>query len=381
MLVSFTFASLLSAGRRDGGGTHVDPTYYNPAIGRCFPTAKAAATFYHVVACGLFGQRASREYCEKHSIDVLGQRDQGEPFSCRDAVIDDDSAGGLLIPADAGHLVFDLAMQYGKFEANALYEPMASVEKDVLVFDDGAAIYLLDELEEMPKESVKFRRVKLTAKRLGAYTGWSAEFEQDVQAWRGERMAELFARALAKKKDHCGFLGDGTKPYGGIIGVLNHADTTLVSMPATKTAFTNVTYDDITNLILAVPPETREEIDRCRFWMHPDIIQHVEGLTYPGVERRILSEERTNGRRIMRGYPVEEVGIYPDDTASGAGQIMMSFGSLYHSAVLGNRMQLRVKISREVKWLQDAVVLGVMARFDAKVYAGRHFAHLKTADE
>lgn len=361
--------------------TRVDLTYHCPERGRRFPSAEAAVRFYHTIACGLFGRKESRDYCEKHDIPVTWERGDDKRLDCRAAVIGDDESGGLLLPPDAGRLIIDLAMQYGKFEANAMVEPMSTNEKPIFVHDDGVQIYFLDELEELTEEEIKFRRVLLTAKRLGAYTAWSAEFEQDVQAWSGEKFVELFARAYAKKKDQCGFVGDGTSSYGGIVGILNHTDTVLNSMPDTKTSFSDLTYDDLIATQLSTPPETREELDRCKWFMHPDQVLHVAGLTYPGKETRILSESRNaRGRFELLGYEIVEVGVYPDEGDDDAGVIMLSFGSLWHSCVVGNRMSLRVKVSNELLWLKDGTALGVMGRFDIKVHTGRHVAHLKTAD-
>jgi HK97 family phage major capsid protein len=360
--------------------TRVDPAYHNPARGRRFPNQRAAADFATFVGAALYRDSECLERCEQRGIPVTYERGDGrmvDVLKTRDHQVGSDKEGGYAVTPDAMSIIWDVADEYGMYN-DALVVPMTSLEKPILMPDDGVEMYFVDELEAAMKSGLTFAKAVLKAKKVGGYAIWSSEFAEDVAAFTGEQLATLFGRAMARKIDSCLFAGDGTKPFGGIIGVINNPDVPLIAQPATKTSINDATADDFLALKYAVPARIRKLKSECAYRIHPDVFHVLEGLK-DGQGRYILSDAKEDAERKLFGYPVKEVESYPDLGEDAAAKPYASFGAIGRSYVVGIRRALRLKRASELMALQDAEMLIAWGRFDVQAFRAANMANLQTA--
>ncbi len=367
-------------GGDDDSRTRRDPGYHNPVRGRRFPNQRAAAAFAYAVGAGIFRDSVCLERCEQMGVPVTYERGNGQTvdvLKTRDLQVTSDQDGGYAVQADAMMVIWDVADEYGAYN-DATVVPMMSLEKTILLPNDGVEMYFVDELSAALKSGVTFSKAVLKAKKVGGYAMWSSEFSEDVAAFAGEQLAALFGTALARKMDRCVFTGDGTGAYGGIVGVLANADIALESMPDTKTSIEDVTADDLLKLKYAVPSRIRKLASECAFYIHPDVFFVIEGLK-DQYDRYILSDAKEGAERRLWGYPVREIESYPDLADDAAGLAFVSFGSLRRSYAVGMRRQLRIRKVSELFALEDAEALIAFARFDAQCFNAGNMANMQTA--
>lgn len=360
----------------------LDPTYYNPARGRRFPNQRAAADFAYVVGAGLYRDSECMAKCEERGIPVTYLKSDGraiDVLKTRDLQVGVDSEGGYAVTPDAMMIIWDVADEFGMY-ADALQVPMTSLERTILLPEDGIDMYFLDELEAATKSGLTFAKAVLKAKKVGGYAVWSGEFAEDVAAFTGEQLVQLFGRALARKIDVCLFAGDGTSQYGGIVGVLHNADTPLVPMPAGKTSMLNATHSDFLSLKYGVPARIRKLGEECAFYINPDAFYIMEDFK-DGVGRPLLTSSPANPtERRLWGHMVKEIHSYPDLSADAAGVPWASFGALRRAYCVGIRRALRIRRASELFALQDAEAIIAFARFDVQAFAAHNVATLVTAE-
>ena len=378
-LVNRQFASV-----KERSDTEVDPRYYNPSRRRMFPNQRSAADFCYQVGAGLFRDSECMTRCEERDIEVTylrgsDERDPVDILQTRDMQVGSDQDGGYAVTLAAQQVIWDIAEEWGDFAGNALVVPMTALEKTLLLPKDGIEMHFMDELEQAVKSGVGFARVVLKAKKVGGYAMWSNEFAEDVAAFIGENLSQLFGQALARKIDHCGFVGDGSSTFGGITGVLHHPGCTLISLPATKTSFSDITTEDVRRLKFTAPAKVRKRRNECAYIIHPDVLQYIDSLVDETDNKILKDRQDGTGYELMK-YRVIESDCYPDTGESDAGKPFISFGSLNRSFALGERRKLRIRKLSEIFALRDADALVAFARFDIQAYMAEYMVNMQTAD-
>ena len=97
-------------------------------------------------------------------------------------------------------------------------------------------------------------------------TKYSNELNEDAVLNIGDDLAGEIAYAFALKEDQCGFLGDGTSTYGGIVGV--------------TTALRNVdaTIANIAGLVVASGTRLRQQLQRIALADFNKVVGHAAGV-------------------------------------------------------------------------------------------------------
>jgi HK97 family phage major capsid protein len=363
----------LDGGEGETALTRFDPGYHNPGQGRRMPNAKAATALAHFVRAVITKNKASVEYLEKLGIDVRTIESVEKAGS-----VHNDELGGYLLPPEFGGVIIGAMPSYGVFAANAEIETMASDKKTFAKDGTDVQVYPLEEHADIDEVDGAYSQVSLEAKTFGAFARWSLDFEDYGLAGQGEAWASRFARAIARKQDQCGFLGDGTKPFANMVGAMNNGDVGLVSLPAGKTAFSDLTHGDIVNVMAAVPDEVYEE-GNCKFYMSNNITWLLAKLV-DGTGRLLYADAREGVTSTIMGEPIVRAAVMPKVSASGAGKKFMLFGDLRRACKLGMRTRMVIAFSPHAYFRQGQHALRVVTRFGVQSTFASSLVALKTAD-
>lgn len=352
----------------------MDSGYYAPNQGRMMPNPLAAKALAHFVHAVVSKKAPSLDFLEKVGIELVKVADD----ETRAGQIHDDELGGYALPPEFGGIIMAAMATYGVFAQHAEPEVMASNKKTFVADETDVQIYALEEGETIPEVDAQLAQRTLEAKLWGAFTRWSADFEEYGLVNVGETWAQRFARAIAKKQDECGFLGDGTSTYNNMVGLLNHADAGLVSLGAGDTAFTDVTYDDIIDLIASVPDEVYAE-GNCRFFFSNNLVWLLAKIK-DGDGRPMFADAREGVSRSILGEPYTPAAVFPRLSASAAGTKFMAYGDLRRAFKMGLRTQMVIAFSPHAYFRQGQNCLRVLSRWGiASAYANA-VSVLKTAD-
>jgi len=364
----------------DGGGnsplTRLDPGYQRlsgPQQHRRYmpnaTAAKAMALFVHAVV--------SKSAKAIEGLEKLGVKLASVSDVERAGEVTDDELGGYLLPPEFGGVIITAMQEYGVAPQYCDVETMASKEKVFAIDGNDVEVQALEEGGAIAEKNAAFAQRTLVAKLFGAFTRWSADFDEYAAANQGEMWTRRFSRAIAKKIDQCVFLGDGTQTYNNLVGIMNDAGATVKSLAAGKVAFSDVGYDDLIGLFASVPDEVYQE-GNCRLFGSANLMWTLKSIK-DGVGRPIFTDARSGSTQIL-GEDYVRTATFPRISQSGAGTKFLGFGDLRRAMKLGIRTRMVLAFSPHAFFTNGQNALRVLARFGNKSSEANAFSLLKTAD-
>jgi HK97 family phage major capsid protein len=289
-------------------------------------------------------------------------------------VTNDNSLGGYLVPEEFAGDIINLVEQYGVFRANARVVSMSSDTRVQPKRSGGITAYFVGEGSPITESTNQFDNVRLTAKKLAVYTRLSSELNEDAAVDLGGWVAAECARAFAQKEDECGFAGDGTSTYGGIVGAraaLRGVDGTASNIAGLAVQATGSTYGA---LVLA---DFRAVVGKLpQFADTANAAWYVSRTFYHTVMAKLADAAGGNtnetiavgGPRepLFMGYPVRISQAMPSTTASA--QVCALLGDLSQGAFFGDRRGIGISLSEHDAFQNDELALRAVERFDINVF-------------
>lgn len=326
-------------------------------------------------AAACMGHRKSQEYCKNNGIQTKAHLETVN------------SSGGFLVPDEFSNSLISLREEYGVFRRNAKLEPMGSDTKRVPIRSATLAAHFVGEATAGTESTQTFQSVALVAKKLMVLTTISNELNEDSLINLGDSVAGEIAYAFALKEDQCGFMGDGTSTYGGIVGAvsaLNNVSSNagVTTLGSSDDLPSEIVIGDFQNMMGSLPAYA--DSPRCKFYMHKSIYSAVcERIIYStgGYSAREASEG-VQGTTFF-GYPVEFVQVMPDNTGGSSAtgldgdqsdqrfRYACLFGDLGMAATFGDRRDNTISFSDSAlnAFEQDEIVVRGTERFDIQVHS------------
>lgn len=286
-------------------------------------------------------------------------------------------SSGFLVPDEFQDDLIDLREKYGVFRQNARIVPMASDTRTDPRRRSGVTAYPVGEDQAGTQSTKNWDRVRLTARKWMVLSKYSNELNEDAVLNIADDLAQEIAYAFAYTEDKCGFIGDGTSTYGGIVGLnnaLKNLSTTaaygdvLGLTIATGTGYTGGSYGAIVlgdfNKVVATLPEYADD---------NNVKWYVSRAFWGGVMQRLAMSaggnrvsEIVEGARVKEfaGYPVQVAQVMPK-VAAGY-QVCALLGDMRLSSSLGTRRNTTISISDVAlnSFEQDEMAVRGTERFD-----------------
>jgi len=287
--------------------------------------------------CKSIGKEEARKYAKslrvKHFFRSIMQGESSIAKGLSAGIGED---GGLLVPAEFTAEVIKLANDYGLARRECRIRQMSGTQRDIPKKHTGSTAYWVNEGGEISESSLKFKLLSLHAKKLAALIPTTNELLADVKINIVSEIAEDAALAISEKEDNALFngTGSGANPF---VGVLNSSDVNVVTMGSGKTAFSDLSFDDLVDLKNAV---ITAALLGAKWYAHRSVIGHVEKMK-DSANQPIWTSAREGKPAYLLGYPVELHDKMP--SASAASTKFLSFGNLRRSVSLGSREDLEVK--------------------------------------
>lgn len=311
---------------------------------------------------------------------VLGRSEEAMRF-CKDNGLiraaqsgDTSSLGGALVPEEFESAVIDLRNTYGVFRANANVVPMNSDTKIRPRRTGGLTAYAVGAGDAITESNKTWDNVSLVAKKWGVLAKYENELGEDAVISIADDLASEIAYAFAKKEDECGFNGDGSSTYHGIVGVtekLKGLSATIANIAGlqvgTGNAYSELTLGDIQGLVGKLPSFARRAGNNkfyCSQQFYANVLQRlaqaVGGVTYAEISGQIA--------QTFFGVPVEIVDVMPSTEANS--QVCLLYGNLAQAAMLGDRRGVSVAMtdSNSTDFASDVMAVRGTTRFDINVH-------------
>lgn len=332
-------------------------------------TAEAARKAYRFgkwLLAGPLGNAEARQYCQENGIPVVIERTQQEGNNV---------TGGFLVPHEFGNDMIDLKEEYGDFRKHTNVVPMAGDTKSEPRRQGGLVFRFVGESEAGTADDLAWGNVLLSAKKGMCLARISSELNEDSLINTADRNFYEMSYAQAVKEDECGFNGDGTSSYGGMVGVrqalkglsgtiANIAGLVVASGTGYATSYNSIVLADLNKVKGRLP---KYAIKRGPKWFMSQTLwaEKIEAIALAG--GGVTSTEIANGAppRLL-GYPVEICQAMP--SVSDVSQVAILFGALDLGSMLGDRRQMAFALSEHSRFANDEIELRGTARFDINVH-------------
>ena len=320
---------------------------------KAFETIEDAYVSGQFLAANIFGNQASQRWLDDHGIKAAHSTG-------------DNSKGGYAVPEPMEQSIIRLVEERGVFRQNAFVYPMSSGSVMIPRRSGGFTSYFVGENKTITTSDLTLNQVKLEAKKLAVLTQISSELSEDAIVALAELVTQEIAYAFADKEDQCGFNGDGTSTYGGIVG-LNSA------LQAGSIQDAIAGNDSALELDLADFEATIGKLPRF-----PGIQPkwYVHSAVYWASMARLLDAAGGNTVQTLAGgpslqflgYPVELVNVMPSTTGTLASTIVAYFGDLPMACTMGNRRGVTVRTDESKYFAEDAIAIRATERFDINIH-------------
>lgn len=296
------------------------------------------------------GNAKAKQWCNENGVQMILSGDEN-------------SKGGYLVPDLLENTLIDLKESYGTFRQYSMQWPMSAPSVRVPRRSSGFTTYFVGEGDDITLSDMAFDEVSLTAKKLAAITRITSELNDDSIISMADIIAREMAYALAVKEDSCGWLGDGSSTYGGIVGVDNALAAGSIVTASGVTTFANVTLAHFEEVVGKLPefPGIRPAwyLHKTAFYATAGRLQNAAGGNN--------TIDLGNGP-VMQflGYPVRFIDTLPSAAATTVK--IAYFGDLSMTATMGTRRGIEIRSDGSVGFISDTIYLRVTERFDINVH-------------
>ena len=319
-------------------------------------------------AAACMGHRKSMDWCSDRGIQTKAHLETVN------------SQGGFLVPDQFSDTLISLREKYGVIRRAAKIEPMTSDTKRIPMRSATLSASFVGEATAGTESTQTFQQVSLVAKKLMVLTTISNELNEDSLINLGDSVAGEIAYAFAKKEDECGFLGDGSSTYGGIVGIANaligvSSNAGINTLGGTDAAVSDIDINDLHELLAKLPAYA--DTPNTKWYMHKSVYSAaVEKFIYAANGASSTELSAGTGAPKLFGYDVEFVSAMPTSaTADGTSatlalRVPILFGDLGMACSFGDRRSNTISFSDSAlnAFEQDEIVVRGTERFDFQVH-------------
>lgn len=298
-----------------------------------------------------------------------------------------DADGGVFLPEVVLNEVLRLVPQYGVIRRLARVVNAGAGTIRIPNLSSGLVAFWVGEGQEIKARKAVFGKVTLDPEKMGLIVPWTTELEEEAGASFLQIVVELIAEAFGLLEDTTGFYGDGTSTYGGITGLATASGVNVLTLPSTKTAFTDVAYDDFVGALGSVPASVRFQ----GTWVfHPDMLTTIAKIKDSDGRPLFLAAGGTIERDTFMGRPVVFSQAMYANSATAVSKVFAFYGDFSKFIIAQGRgmtMDLLTEAtitdvddSGDIRLgAQDMKALRTTQRLDMLVAIGSAFVRMRTA--
>ena len=320
-----------------------------------FPNREDAIAAGQWVLAHVYDRQDAREWCLRKGLQF---RAQAEGVA---------GAGGVLVPDVLEDSIINLREAYGIFRQFAKNRVMSSDHQIVPRQTSDATAAFIAENTAISDSQKAWDSVGLTAKKAGALVRVSSEVSEDAVVSIADEISDGISYQFARLEDLCGFNGDGTAAYGGIVGLRHQFRTAgllfgCISAAAGNEYYWQIDAADIANAMAAITG-----------YAEPGARWYTSHAGWMGCMLRLLmAQSGASAREGMEGakqktffgYPVSISDTFPGAATDCSDICMFLFGDLSQSSSFGDRRGVSIVVDRSRYLEFDQIGIRGIERFD-----------------
>lgn len=299
------------------------------------------------------------------SKEILSQF--GEQLSQSEGV---NTAGGYVVPTPLSNSIIDLRETYGVFRQNVRVMPMSSDTLMIPRRTSGTTAYFVGENSAITESQKAWDGVTLTAKKLASLVTYSSEINEDAIISLADDLAFEIGYGFALKEDQCGFIGDGTSTYGGIVGAAVAINDGTHAAGIATAASGNVSFEtfDLDDFEAAMGKCPQYALPNAKWYISAyGYATSMARLQYAAGGNTVSNIAGSSGQTFL-GYPVVISQVLNSTAGSDVSKIKCLFGDLRLAAKLGDRRMLTIATTNERYFEYDQIAIKGTERLDIVVH-------------
>jgi len=301
----------------------------------------------------------ARQWCQDHGLDIQAAQTGGTV-----------GGGGATVPTILSNRVIDIIEQFGVFRRECTVEPMTSDTQIIPRRTGGLTAYFVGDADATTASTTAWNNVELVAREMSALALVPISLMDDsIMNW-ADRIALEMGRAFAEKEDDCGFNGDGTSTYGGIVGVRtkmvdgNH-DGSYVDATVGDDQFAELLAADLVTVIGTVPDYAGIQ----EKWYGSKLAWGTAFLRLLAAAGGNTAFGLTQGvAKQYLGYDYVTSSKMPKVTTALNELVMLLFGDLAMACTFGSRNQMTIRTSDQRYFEYRQIGILGTERFDIVVH-------------
>lgn len=272
--------------------------------------------------------------------------------------------GGYLVPTPLQNAILVARAQVGATRRLARIIPMDAPTLSIPKREGGLTVYYPGEESTFTDSDAEFGQLKLEVVKRGVLAYVSNEVQRDAVVSMTDMLATEMGHAFALQEDREFILGDGSSTYGKEVGLNNAIGAGGVYTNSTDDhdAWEDFDLSDFYATMSLIPDQYRVEGQLSWLCSAAFKWQVMDRLTAAvnGAGTTVVVDGQP--RMMFLGYPVVLSDRMP--TASDASLKSCYFGNFPHSALLGERDEIRIALSEHVAFKEDRLAVRGTTRYD-----------------
>jgi len=280
-----------------------------------------------------------------------------------------DSEGGYLVPELFRDQIWRVVEQASVAMRDALVIPnMKGKTLPVLSLASGVSVSWVDEEAASVASDPAFGKATQDFKKMLAHTIISNELLEDEETGLTNLLIVLFGEAMGAEIDAQVFDGSGS-PFTGVLRTSGVNTETM-----TNTEIANVTIDNCFNADTLLKASVKNGM---KWYMHRTIL-NVLRKTKASTSGNYLWVDAVNGNPgTLAGIPYEQVEAMPSTADQALNKGFIALGNM-KNYIIGTKGGMTVKVSDELRMLNDQTVFVFRQRMAAIAGLAAAFAVIKT---
>lgn len=307
----------------------------------------------------------------KHMLGLVGVAQY------KDAVTYSNVDGGYAVPEAVVSGVNTLVDQYGVFRKYANVVKTNTMNYTFVKQYEGGSVTFVSEGGAITETNpINLTKVNLVPKKAAAYAQLSSELNDTALVNIADTIVNQLAVQYAKKEDQCGFIGDGTSTYGGMVGanyvhrqILEAAGGTWTNdthkgylgsaVVAAGNAWSEITAANLDAMLVKLATWANSGVFFCSKEFLNDVF--VRLLDAPS---GLIASDRSKALQLTwRGVPIVTTQVLP--TAEANSQVPLIYADLASGSVLCDRADMQVDTTPLASdFLNDLITVRTKKSFD-----------------
>lgn len=292
------------------------------------------------------------------------------------------TVGGYLVPPEYVPELITLLTVYGQARKLFRIIPMTTEKLTMPALDGDMEVYEIDENVAPTESKPTVALFTLNATTWGALTHIPLKLIMQSNPGIVQICVEAIFRAFAKNEDKQGF----TRSTGAYRGLLytpttgntnSRGNATKYALPAAKTRYSDVTFDDYRKAIAATPTPA---LDGAAFLHHRTFTSHLQSIAQAqpaGWYNPLI--QKADGSWTLYGFPIVEVEAMPAlSTTANADKPFASFCNPIYMA-LGDMEQPSIAQDSSIGFKEGQIWVRGIEMFGAEATVKDAITNIYTA--